>query len=106
MNENFHNSRTSHDIDMKLGPLTKAEKSNMATSKKKKKKKKKKDNDVRAADFDVIVFFTIFGQSVTIRKWDSGRMVYKFSLIVTFYFAKLKIGTKKSLTQLSYYCFK
>ena len=100
MNENFHNSRTSHDIDMKLGPLTKAEKSNMATS------KKKKDNDVRAADFDVIVFFTIFGQSVTIRKWDSGRMVYKFSLIVTFYFAKLKIGTKKSLTQLSYYCFK
>ena len=35
MNENFHNSRTSHDIDMKLGPLTKAEK-------KKKKKKKKK----------------------------------------------------------------
>ena len=41
MNENFHNSRTSHDIDMKLGPLTKAEKSNMATSKKKKKKKKK-----------------------------------------------------------------
>ena len=101
MNENFHNSRTSHDIDMKLGPLTKAEKSNMATS-----KKKKKDNDVRAADFDVIVFFTIFGQSVTIRKWDSGRMVYKFSLIVTFYFAKLKIGTKKSLTQLSYYCFK
>ena len=42
MNENFHNSRTSHDIDMKLGPLTKAEKSNMATSKKKKKKKKKR----------------------------------------------------------------
>ena len=100
MNENCHNSRTSHDIDMKLGPLTKAEKSNTATS------KKKMDNDVMAEDFDVIVFFTICGHTVTIRKRDSGRMVYKFSLTVTFYFTKLKIRTKKSLTQLSYYCFK
>ena len=83
MNENCHNSRTSHDIDMKLGPLTKAEKSNTATS-------KKVGNDVMAEDFDVIVFFTIYGHTVTIRKRDSGRMVYKFSLTVTSYFTKLK----------------
>ena len=83
MNENCHNSRTSHDIDMKLGPLTKAEKSNTATS-------KKMDNDVMAEDFDVFAFFTIYGHTVTIRKRDSGPMVYKFSLTVTCYFTKLK----------------
>ena len=32
------NSRTSHDIDMKLGPVPKLDKRNMATPKKKKKK--------------------------------------------------------------------
>ena len=32
--ENCHNSRTSHDIDMKLGPVTKLERSNKTTSKK------------------------------------------------------------------------
>ena len=32
--ENCHNSRTSDDIDMKLGPVTKLDKKNKATSKK------------------------------------------------------------------------
>ena len=32
--ENFHNSRTSNDIDVKLGPVTKLEKKNTAVSKK------------------------------------------------------------------------
>ena len=37
---NYHNSRTSNDIRMKLGQVTKLDKRNKATSKKKKKKKK------------------------------------------------------------------
>ena len=32
--ENYHNSRTSDDIGMKLGPVTKLDKRNKATSKK------------------------------------------------------------------------
>ena len=32
--ENYHNSRTSDDIDMKLGPATKLDKRNKTTSKK------------------------------------------------------------------------
>ena len=31
--ENYHNSRTSDDIDMKLGPVTKLDKRNKTTSK-------------------------------------------------------------------------
>ena len=34
INENSHNSRTSLNIDMKLGPITKLDKKNTATSKK------------------------------------------------------------------------
>ena len=33
INENYHNSRTSHDIDMKLETVTKLDKRNTATSK-------------------------------------------------------------------------
>ena len=33
INENCRNSRTSHDIDMKLGPVTKLDKRNTTTSK-------------------------------------------------------------------------
>ena len=32
--ENFHNSRSSNDIDSKLGPVTKLDKRNKTTSKK------------------------------------------------------------------------
>ena len=39
-NENCQNPIASHDIDMKLGPVTKLDKTNTAISKKKKKKKK------------------------------------------------------------------
>lgn len=34
INQSSHNSRTNHDIDMKLRPLTKFDERNMATSKK------------------------------------------------------------------------
>ena len=52
--ENCHNSRTSDDIDMKLGPVTKLDKRNKITS-------KKIDNDVMLANCDVIVIFPIYG---------------------------------------------
>ena len=39
---NCHNSRTSDDIDMKLGPVTKRDKTNKTAQ----KKKKKKDHDL------------------------------------------------------------
>ena len=51
---NCHNSRTSDDIDMKLGPVTKLDKRNKITS-------KKIDNDVMLANCDVIVIFPIYG---------------------------------------------
>ena len=48
--ENCHNSRTSHDIDMKLGPITKLDKRNTAPS-------KNIDDYVMSANCDVITFF-------------------------------------------------
>ena len=74
---NCHISRTIDDIDIKLGPVTKLDKRNKATS-------KKFDDDVISENYDVIVIL---------------------SLIVTFYLTRTESRTKKSLTELSYYCF-
>ena len=77
------NSRTSDDIDIKLGPITKFDKRNKTTS-------KKFDYDVMSVNSGVIVSFPIYGQFGAIRKRDSGRIDCKtkhtFSLKVTFYF--------------------
>ena len=62
--ENYHNSRTSNDIDMKLGPVTELDKRNKKTS-------KKIDDDVMSANIDVIVIFPIYGQFGAIWKVDS-----------------------------------
>ena len=48
--ENFHNSRTSGDIDMKLGPVTKLDKRNKTTS-------KKFDDDVMSENCASLSFF-------------------------------------------------
>ena len=53
MKENCPNSRTSNDIDMKLGPVTKLDKRNKVTL-------KKFDDDVISANSDVIVIFPIY----------------------------------------------
>ena len=62
----------------------------------------------------VIVIFPIYSQSEAIRKPDSGRIVCKTYISIngsflskteTFYHTKTENRTKKSLTQLSYYCF-
>ena len=88
---------------MKLGPVTKLDKRNKTTS-------KKIDNDVISKNCDVVIIFPIYDRFGAIRKPDSGRIVCKtyifiFSLIVTFYLTKTETRTKKSLTQLSHYCF-
>ena len=70
MKENCHNSRTSDDIDMKLGPATKLDKRNKTTS-------KKIEFDVMSKNCDVIVIFMIFGQFGAIWKLDSGHKVCK-----------------------------
>ena len=78
---------------MKLGPATKLDKRNTATS-------KKFDDDVMSANCDVIVFFPIYCQFAVI--WKPN---LHFSLTITFYLTKTENRTKKSLTKLSYYCF-
>ena len=77
---------------MKLGPVTKLDKRNTAAS-------TKFEDDVM--NCDVIVIFTMYGQFGAIWKLDSK---LRFSLTVTFHLTKIKNRTKKSLTQLSYYC--
>ena len=51
--ENFHNSRTSDDIDMKLRPVTKLHSRNKKTS-------IKFDDDVISENFDVISIFPTY----------------------------------------------
>ena len=98
--ENCHNSRTSDDIDMKFGPVTKRDTRNKITS-------KKFDDDVVSANCEVSVIFPIYGQFGTIRKLDSGLIICKtyISQIVTFFLTKTEKRTKKCLTQLLHYCF-
>ena len=68
--ENCHNYRTSDDIDMKLGPVTKLDKRNKATS-------KKFVVDVISENCDIIVIFWIFGQFGAVQRPDSGHKVCK-----------------------------
>ena len=73
---------------MKLGPVTKIDKRNKATSK---KKKKKNDDDIMPANCDVSVIFQIYGQFGAIQKPDSGRIVCK-----TYIFIKVNLSFYKS----------
>ena len=75
MKKNCHNSRTSDDIDMKLGPATKLDKKNKTPS-------KKFDDDVMLENYDVIVISPIYLQFVAIQKPDSGRIVYKTYIFI------------------------
>ena len=92
--------RTSHDIDIKLGPITKLDKGNRSTS-------KEFDDDVTSANCGVVVFFRFMdnlrpSESLIPDGWCIKLI---FSLIVTFYLTEPENSTKKSLTQLLYYCF-
>ena len=58
--ENSQNSRTSDDIDMKLGLVPKSDKRNKTTS-------KEFDNCFMSANYDVIVIHLTYGQFGAIR---------------------------------------
>ena len=60
--ENCCNSRTSDDIDMKLGPVTKLERNETLS---------KIDNDLMLGNYDIIVVFLKYGQFGAIHKPDS-----------------------------------
>ena len=53
--ENRHNTRTSDDIDMKLGPVNKLDERNNTSS-------KKFNVDVMPENYDVVAIFPIYGQ--------------------------------------------
>ena len=85
---------------MKLGRVTKLDKTNTTTL-------KKLEDDAMLANCDVIVIFPIYGQFGAIWKPDSDAWSVKFtfSLIAIFYLTENVNSTKFSLTQLTYYCF-
>ena len=68
MKGNCHNSRTSDNIDLKLGQVTRIGKRNTTTS-------KKIDKDFMPANCDVIVICPNYGKFGAIQKPDSGRIV-------------------------------
>ena len=68
--ENCHNSRTSDNIDLKLGPVTKLDKKNKATS-------KKFDDGFMSENCDIIIIFPIYDQFEAIRKVDSGPILWE-----------------------------
>ena len=72
--ENCHNSRTSDDIDMKLGPETTFDKRNKSTSK---KLTMKSCREIVTP----LSFLSIYGQFGAIRKPDSGRIVCKIYIL-------------------------
>ena len=67
---NCHNCRTSDDVDMKFGPVTKLDKGNKSMP-------QKFESDVMSESCDVIVIFLIYGQYGAIWKPDSGRIACK-----------------------------
>ena len=86
---------------MKLGPVTKFNNRNKATS-------KKLDLDVISKNCDVIAIFSIYDQFRAIRKPDSGRMVCKIYIFINNNLLSYKRengtenGNEKSLIQLSH----
>ena len=75
INKNCLNPRTSHDIDMKLEPVSKLDKWITTTS-------KKIDSHFIAANYDFITIFPIFGQFGAIRNLDSGHKVYNAYIFI------------------------
>ena len=92
---NCQSSRASGDIDMKLGPVTKHDKSSKTTSK----------NLTMISCRQIVTSLSFFGfipQIGAIRKPDSWRII---TLTVTFYLTKTGNRSKKSLIQLLHYRF-
>ena len=88
--ENCYNSRTSADIDMKLGPVTKIDKGNITTSKKLTLKSCRKI----VTSFSLFYFWPIWsGPETGFRSTESAKVL--FSVNVTFCRTKTENRTKK-----------
>ena len=100
VNKNGDNSKTSHHIDVKLGPVTKLDKGNTVTS-------KKINENVISTNCGVIFFFLFMANLQASGNWIPGAWSIKltFSLTITSYFTQPEKRTKKSLIQFSFYCF-
>ena len=85
---------------MKLGTVTKLDKGNKITSKKLTMTSCQK-TVTSLLLFQFIVNLEQSGSRIS----DALSVKLKYSLIVTFYLTKSENRTKKSLTQLSHYCF-
>ena len=96
MNESCHNSRTSNDIDMKRVSVSKHDNTNPETS-------KKLYDDVMSANCDVSLMSNLEQSG----SWNPHTWfaILTFSLKIILYLTKTENRTKKSLTQLFYYCF-
>ena len=96
----YHNSRSSDDIDMKLGSVTKFHK-------RKETKSKKFDDNFMSEIVKSLSFFQFTAnlEQSGSRIPDAYLVKLIFWLIITFYLSKTESRTKKSLTQLSHYCF-
>ena len=101
MKENCYNSRTSDDIDLKLGPVTKLDKINKTTC--------KKFTMISCRENLMSLSLPLFMANLE----KSGNRIpgaesvkLTFSLEVTFYLTKTANRIQKSLTELSHYCFK
>ena len=86
---------------MKLGPVTKLDKKNKTTS-------KTFNNNVISGNCDVTVsvwvsFANLEQSGGRIPDTESAEIM--FSVKITFFLTKTENRTKKSLTQLSHYCF-
>ena len=98
--ENCHNSRTSDDIGMKLGPVTKLDKRNRTTSM----------TLTMTLCQQIVTSLSFFRFLINLeqsggRTPDTDSTEVMFSVTATFCITKTKNRTKKSLTQLSHYCF-
>ena len=85
--QNCLNSRTSDDIGMKLGPVTKIDKRNKTIL-------KKIDDDVMSGNCDVIVIFPICSQFWAIWKAYFGRIVCKTYVFINSYLSSYKNWTE------------
>ena len=89
INQNCHNIRTSHGIDMKLGSVTKPNKRSTTTS-------KKLNDDVMPKNCDIIFFIRFMVNLHPFRIWIPNLWFINltFSLTITFYLTKLENKTQ------------
>ena len=93
MKENCHNSRTSDDIDMKLGSLTELDKRNKTTSK----------NLTMASCQQIVTSWSFFRFMTNSERSgsqipDTQSVKLTFSLIVTFYLTKTENSLETEAT--------